>query len=155
MIGVDLFCGAGGMTLGAKLAGIHVVFSVEADPHAAATYAANHPEVNLFQRDIRRLREIPLCAWREQTTFRAILQAPEVLSLEAGRLTSLASARTLRVRNWHDGDRFRQSHSAGEKKVKENVEEAQTKLVALSKLSRSCGMCTFALYACANFSLSG
>jgi DNA (cytosine-5)-methyltransferase 1 len=60
MIGVDLFCGAGGMTLGAKLAGIQVVFAVEADPHAARTYAANHPEVNLFRNDIRKLRKIPV-----------------------------------------------------------------------------------------------
>ena len=44
MVGVDLFCGAGGMTLGAKLAGIHVSFAVESDAHAAATYALNHPE---------------------------------------------------------------------------------------------------------------
>jgi DNA (cytosine-5)-methyltransferase 1 len=67
MIGVDLFCGAGGMTLGAKLAGIKVVFAVEADPHAAETYAANHPEVNLFRNDIRKLREIPVRRNNEQT----------------------------------------------------------------------------------------
>ncbi len=47
MIGVDLFCGAGGMTLGAKMAGIDVMFAVEADPHAATTYAANHPMCSL------------------------------------------------------------------------------------------------------------
>jgi DNA (cytosine-5)-methyltransferase 1 len=62
LIGVDLFCGAGGMTLGAKLAGIDVVFAVEADDHAAKTYAANHPEVTLFADDIRKLREIPVVA---------------------------------------------------------------------------------------------
>jgi DNA (cytosine-5)-methyltransferase 1 len=67
MIGVDLFCGAGGMTLGAKLAGVDVVFAVEADEHAADTYALNHPEVNLFRKDIRKLKEIPLCAWGQQT----------------------------------------------------------------------------------------
>jgi len=53
MVGVDLFCGAGGMTLGAKLAGIRVSFAVEADVRAAATYALNHPEVELFAGDIR------------------------------------------------------------------------------------------------------
>ncbi len=57
------------MTLGAKLAGVHVVFSVEADPHSAATYALNHPEVNLFPMDIRKLRQIPLCACRQQTVL--------------------------------------------------------------------------------------
>jgi DNA (cytosine-5)-methyltransferase 1 len=69
MIGVDLFCGAGGMTLGAKMAGIEVVFAVESDPHAATTYAVNHPEVSLYKGDIRRLRQIPLCASRQETVL--------------------------------------------------------------------------------------
>jgi DNA (cytosine-5)-methyltransferase 1 len=60
MIGVDLFAGAGGMTLGAKLAGVKVAFAVEADEHAAETYAANHPEVKLYRKDIRKLRKIPV-----------------------------------------------------------------------------------------------
>jgi DNA (cytosine-5)-methyltransferase 1 len=67
MIGVDLFCGAVGMTLGAKLAGIQVVFAVEADPHAAETYAANHPEVNIFRNDVRKLEKIPVRRNGEQT----------------------------------------------------------------------------------------
>ncbi|MGO9202797.1 MAG: DNA cytosine methyltransferase [Limisphaerales bacterium] len=58
MIGVDLFAGAGGLSLGAKLAGIRVVFAVEKEPHAAATYCDNHPECLLFKGDIRRLAEI-------------------------------------------------------------------------------------------------
>src|SRR5207253_643867 len=36
---------------------------------AAATYTANHPEVNLWKRDIRKLRGIPLCPWRQQTVL--------------------------------------------------------------------------------------
>lgn len=56
IIGIDLFAGAGGMSLGARLAGIDVAFAVEADRHAARTYTANHPETKLFSRDIRRLR---------------------------------------------------------------------------------------------------
>jgi DNA (cytosine-5)-methyltransferase 1 len=67
MIGVDLFSGAGGMTLGAKLAGVNVVFAVEADRHAALTYATNHPEVELFADDIRKLRNIPVKAKGQQT----------------------------------------------------------------------------------------
>lgn len=68
-IGVDLFCGAGGMTLGAKMAGIDVVFAVEADAHAAKTYAVNHPEVTLFADDIRKLRRIPIEAAGRQTVL--------------------------------------------------------------------------------------
>ena len=37
MIGVDLFAGAGGMSLGAAQAGIDVCLAVEADKHAAET----------------------------------------------------------------------------------------------------------------------
>lgn len=69
IIGVDLFAGAGGLTLGAKLAGIEVVFAVEADPHAADTYAANHPEVRLFRNDIRKLKRIPLSPWKCQSVL--------------------------------------------------------------------------------------
>src|SRR5580693_1753603 len=69
MIGVDLFCGAGGMTLGAKLAGVNVVFAVEADPHAARTYTTNHPEVTLFADDIRKLTRIPVEAKGQQTVL--------------------------------------------------------------------------------------
>jgi site-specific DNA-cytosine methylase len=44
MISVDLFRSAGGMTLGAKLAGIKMAFTVEAD--------------DSFRNDIRKLRNI-------------------------------------------------------------------------------------------------
>jgi DNA (cytosine-5)-methyltransferase 1 len=60
MIGVDLFCGAGGMTLGAKMAGVKVMFAVESDPHAAKTYSINHPEVTVYSKDIRTLKRIPI-----------------------------------------------------------------------------------------------
>lgn len=55
MIGVDLFSGAGGMTVGAKQAGVRVHSAVENDPHAAQTYRTNNPEVELFDDDIRKL----------------------------------------------------------------------------------------------------
>lgn len=55
MIGVDLFSGAGGMSLGARMAGIDVQQVVEADIHAASTYQANHsPKFGLFIDDIRK-----------------------------------------------------------------------------------------------------
>ena len=58
MIGVDLFSGAGGMSLGAIQAGVDVRLAVEADPHAAATYAHNHPDMTIFADDIRKLKKI-------------------------------------------------------------------------------------------------
>lgn len=41
MIGIDLFSGAGGMSLGARLAGIEALQAVEANSHACATYVHN------------------------------------------------------------------------------------------------------------------
>ncbi|MCK4626423.1 MAG: DNA cytosine methyltransferase [Phycisphaerae bacterium] len=49
---VDLFAGGGGLTLGLKRAGFHVVGAVELEPHAFATYKANHPEVHAFKQDV-------------------------------------------------------------------------------------------------------
>lgn len=57
-IGIDLFAGAGGMSLGAKLAGIDVKMAVEIEPRTAETYRHNHPETHIFQDDIRKLRKI-------------------------------------------------------------------------------------------------
>jgi DNA (cytosine-5)-methyltransferase 1 len=56
MIGIDLFAGAGGMSLGALAAGIDLRIAVEANPYAAMSYAYNHRNVRLLVQDIRRLR---------------------------------------------------------------------------------------------------
>jgi DNA (cytosine-5)-methyltransferase 1 len=52
---VDIFSGAGGMSLGAINAGIKVELAVEADKHAVATYAHNHPGINVFADDIKKI----------------------------------------------------------------------------------------------------
>ena len=52
MIGIDLFAGAGGLSLGAIQAGIHVAVAVELDTHAVATYRKNHPKCSIIQTDI-------------------------------------------------------------------------------------------------------
>lgn len=49
---VDLFCGAGGLTVGLTQAGFTVVGAVELDPLACNTYADNHPRVELWRTDI-------------------------------------------------------------------------------------------------------
>lgn len=53
VLGVDLFAGAGGMSLGATLAGVDVALAVEVDKQAAATFAKNHPETQLLVQDVR------------------------------------------------------------------------------------------------------
>lgn len=55
MQGIDLFSGAGGMSIGAESSGISVRYAVEADPYAAATFTHNHQGTLLIQRDIRKV----------------------------------------------------------------------------------------------------
>ena len=52
MKSLDLFSGAGGMTLGFKDAGIHSIGAIEIDRFAAETFKYNFPEVPIYHRDI-------------------------------------------------------------------------------------------------------
>ena len=63
MIGIDLFAGAGGLSLGASHAGVRVEFAVESEPHAARTYKVNHPDAVVFANDIRTLTPAHLARW--------------------------------------------------------------------------------------------
>ena len=56
---IDLFCGGGGMTLGARQAGIDVLFAVERCPVAAATYRRNFPGTAIYVGDIRNVDSLP------------------------------------------------------------------------------------------------
>ncbi|MCL2445908.1 MAG: DNA cytosine methyltransferase [Oscillospiraceae bacterium] len=58
-IGIDLFAGAGGLSLGAEMAGVEVAIAVEKDPFAAQTYSLNHPLTVVLEQDITDLTEIP------------------------------------------------------------------------------------------------
>lgn len=49
---VDLFCGCGGITEGLKRSNFKVIAAVDNDPVACRTYRANHPYVELYDRDI-------------------------------------------------------------------------------------------------------
>lgn len=52
---IDLFSGCGGLTVGLERAGFRVVGAVENDSPSIATYEANHPGVELWKRDIRKV----------------------------------------------------------------------------------------------------
>lgn len=52
---IDLFAGAGGLTLGLRWARFKVLAAVEIDLLAAETYRSNFPGVRLWETDIRRL----------------------------------------------------------------------------------------------------
>lgn len=53
MRSVDLFCGAGGLTLGLQQAGWRTAAAVEYDPAACLTYRRNFPKVRLIEGDVR------------------------------------------------------------------------------------------------------
>lgn len=54
-IGIDIFSGAGGLSLGAEWAGIDVTTAIEMNPSAALTYRHNHPNANVVCEDIQAL----------------------------------------------------------------------------------------------------
>lgn len=62
MIGIEIFSGAGGMSLGASMAGIEVKLAVEINQHAAKTFVANHPDANVIVDDIRNVKELKVDA---------------------------------------------------------------------------------------------
>lgn len=69
ILGIDLFSGAGGMSVGAAKAGVEIKIAVEADSHAAATYAHNHPDVKLINDDIRRVKSFEVRSKRAQVVL--------------------------------------------------------------------------------------
>lgn len=52
LIGIDLFAGAGGLSLGAEQAGIKVKYAIENEKNAAETYRTNHKKTILIEKDI-------------------------------------------------------------------------------------------------------
>ena len=53
LVGCDIFSGAGGMSLGAEMAGINVKFAVENNAYAAQSFERNHEKSNVLVEDIR------------------------------------------------------------------------------------------------------
>lgn len=56
MQGIDIFSGAGGMSIGAIECGIDVRYAIEFDRYAADTFALNHPNTTLFENDIKQVK---------------------------------------------------------------------------------------------------
>ena len=52
---IDVFCGAGGLTEGLKQAGFKVIGAIEKELLAADVYKLNHPEVHLWNEDIKKI----------------------------------------------------------------------------------------------------
>jgi site-specific DNA-cytosine methylase len=62
MKAIDLFCGAGGLTVGLKMAGFDVISAIEKEAIVSETYNFNHPDVNLITGDIRSISPVELMA---------------------------------------------------------------------------------------------
>jgi DNA (cytosine-5)-methyltransferase 1 len=58
MIGIDVFAGAGGMSLGAQWAGVTVPIAIDLDRHAFSTYSMNHPDAIVVRGDMQALHDV-------------------------------------------------------------------------------------------------
>ncbi|MBW4491231.1 MAG: DNA cytosine methyltransferase [Trichocoleus desertorum ATA4-8-CV12] len=114
---IDIFAGGGGLTVGLKRAGFQVVGAVEIEPHAFATYKANHPEVQAYKQDVRTIRgedlracsptnEVdllsgcPPCQGFSSLTYRYRRADPRnQLVLEMGRLVTEVQPRIVMMEN--------------------------------------------------------
>lgn len=65
MVGVDLFAGAGGLSLGARLAGVEVKLAIESDIFAAETYSYNHPSTRVLVKDVRSIHPLDSVSTRK------------------------------------------------------------------------------------------
>jgi len=59
-IGIDIFSGAGGLSLGAMNAGIIIPIAIEKEPNAAKTFQANHPDTKVITNDISNINPYSL-----------------------------------------------------------------------------------------------
>ena len=73
--GVDIFCGAGGSSAGARAAGVEIVAGVDMCPTATATFAANFPAAHVVT---SRLEDLPMDDFKERVgPIDLLLASPE------------------------------------------------------------------------------
>lgn len=58
LYGIDIFSGAGGLSLGAEMAGVRIAYAVEKNKSAAETYRYNHKETPVLCADILEINPI-------------------------------------------------------------------------------------------------
>ena len=54
--GVDIFSGAGGLSLGAEMAGIRISHAVEINQSAVKTFVRNHKDAQVLQTDVKDIK---------------------------------------------------------------------------------------------------
>lgn len=55
LYGIDIFSGAGGLSLGAEMAGIQISAAIEINSNAAKTFMRNHKDAKVLQGDIKEI----------------------------------------------------------------------------------------------------
>jgi len=57
-LGIDLFCGAGGLSEGLEQAGQKILLSSDSNPHMCETYQTNNPKTRVIRTDINKSEEV-------------------------------------------------------------------------------------------------
>ena len=73
---IDLFSGAGGMSLGFDQAGFNNIFSIDIEPKFCETYKANFPKHTLIQKDISALSNKEIKSLIENRVIDVIIGGP-------------------------------------------------------------------------------
>ena len=56
LYGIDIFSGAGGLSLGAEMAGIKIAHAIEINESAAKTFKKNHKGAEIHQTEIKNVK---------------------------------------------------------------------------------------------------
>ncbi|MBO7496160.1 MAG: DNA cytosine methyltransferase [Salinivirgaceae bacterium] len=91
LYGIDIFSGAGGLSLGAEMAGINISDAIEIDPNAAKTFKRNHKDANVLQCDIKDIE--PKALLNDKKTVFVIMGGPPCQGF------SLSNTRTRNMEN--------------------------------------------------------
>lgn len=75
---IDLFCGAGGFSLGFNKAGFENIFSVDIEKNFCKTYKANFRNHNLIEKDISKLTDCEIKQLTDNKKVAVIIGGPLV-----------------------------------------------------------------------------
>ena len=89
--GIDIFSGAGGLSLGAEMVGIRISTAIELNPHAAKTFLRNHKGAKVLQGDIQKID--PKTLHDEKKPVFVIMGGPPCQGF------SMSNARTRNMKN--------------------------------------------------------
>lgn len=89
--GIDIFSGAGGLSLGAEMAGVRISTAIEINPHAARTFLRNHKGAKVLQGDIQGIG--PKTVHGEKNPIFVIMGGPPCQGF------SLSNTRTRNMKN--------------------------------------------------------